>query len=599
MSKKRSKGKQTKAQARRSSVSAAASSAPASIAPDPAASVTAKPGGVKAATAKGPSAKTGGAKAPSAKAGGAKPMATKPAATKPAATKPARPATAKLVASHPVPAAPTAKPAVIADDRAPRPRVAAAAEASPRSWSVASTIGWFVATTLVALLALDGDLDSVRDLVLPGRTPPVASTPGVGPATSSPEAEAPPPLPPPPDLAPTAPAVAGVPPAPEPGVNLEERCAAPDAPSCGSYALDTVYAALARTEAATADRPVRIAFYGDSVSAADAIPGRLRARLQAVFGDGGPGFLHAVAPHRYNYSQQMSRSSSGTWNVRSVVSNHIADQLYGLGLSTVDGAGTLRWRLRDDERAYSRVELAYLARPGGGAADLIVDGEVAASVDTASEIVAPAYQPLRLADGNHKLDLKTTRGKVRLFGVTFERTRGVVVDNLAVVSATANNLQENLAAHWRDQLARRSPDLVVFMLGTNEAQWIAGARKMGEYEQEWAQLLATIRAGRPEASCLVISPLDQAEVKDGRLIPRRAMPRMIATQRRAAAAAGCAFWDTFTWMGGSGAAIKWNQRGLLGSDFAHPSPQGMAMVADAVADALVSGYRAYKGRSQP
>ena len=146
------------------------------------------------------------------------------------------------------------------------------------------------------------------------------------------------------------------------------------------------------------------------------------------------------------------------------------------------------------------------------------------------------------------------------------------------------------------------------MIGTNEAQWLAGAKAMAEYEHRWAKLLAPVRAGRPDASCLVVAPLDQAETRDGKLVPRRAMPRMIATQRRAAAAsdvykrqaaAGCAFWDSFTWMGGSGAAIKWNKRGLLGSDFAHPSPPGMAKVADALADALIAGYRAYKGRTQP
>ena len=61
-------------------------------------------------------------------------------------------------------------------------------------------------------------------------------------------------------------------------------------------------------------------------------------------------------------------------------------------------------------------------------------------------------------------------------------------------------------------------------------------------------------------------------------------------------AAGCGFWDTFTWMGGSGASIKWNRKGLLGSDFAHLSRKGTSSVADGLADALVAGYKAYKGR---
>ena len=464
----------------------------------------------------------------------------------------------------------------------------------------APTLGWFAAATVLAVLALDGDLDAVLDLVHQdqGRAAATAAgPPGVGPAGPAGAETPPPPLPPPPDLAPVAPAVAGTPPPPVPGVDLEEVCAEPAASPCPRYALDHVYAALAATEAGTATAPVRISFYGDSVSAADSIPGRIRARLQDIFGDGGPGFLHAIAPHRFNYSQIVERTSSGTWHAWNPALTRVADDLYGVGMSTAEGNGAVRWRLRDPERGYARAELYYLAHPRGGAADLIVDGTVAASFDTRSDAKVPAYQPVELADGPHRLELKTTRGKVRLFGVELARDRGVIVDNLAMVSATAANLRHNDADHWRDQLAHRKADLIVFMIGTNEAQWLAGSKAMGEYEQEWAALLAPVRAGRPDASCLVIAPLDQAEVREDKLVPRRGMPKMIAAQRRAATAAGCAFWDSFTWMGGSGAAIKWNRRGLLGSDFAHPSPKGMAMVADAVTDALVTGYRAYKGRT--
>src|SRR5665647_1355929 len=50
--------------------------------------------------------------------------------------------------------------------------------------------------------------------------------------------------------------------------------------------------------------------------------------------------------------------------------------------------------------------------------------------------------------------------------------RGAVVDNLGVVNATAKQLtRHNLADHWRNQLAHRGSDLVVVMLGTNEAEW--------------------------------------------------------------------------------------------------------------------------------
>ena len=90
--------------------------------------------------------------------------------------------------------------------------------------------------------------------------------------------------------------------------------------------------------------------------------------------------------------------------------------------------------------------------------------------------------------------------------------------------------------------------------------------------------------------------LDQAELKDEKLVSRPVMPHMVEAQRRAAAAQGCAFYDTYTWQGGKGSALKWTRRGLVGTDFQHLSEKGSAMVADGLVEALLAGYAGYKAR---
>lgn len=470
------------------------------------------------------------------------------------------------------------------------------AHAERPPWTVAPSLGVFVVALALAVLALDGSLRDLRELVVRRPAPPPA-TPIAPAAPAAPSEAADAPLPPRPDLAP-APAPGGMP-VSIPGQTLEDVCVDPAGATtgCRRWALDAIYAALAATERGTATAPVRVSWYGDSVSASDALPGRVRARLQDVFGDGGPGFVHAVAPHRFNHNQVAQRTSSGSWRSWGVSLVNVADDLYGAGNATAEGSGTIKLASKSPSGQLSRVEVYYLAQPKGGAADVVIDGEVKATIDTAAEKKQARFAPVAVADGAHQVELKTSGGKVRLFGVTLERDRGVVVDNMALVSATAKNMLENQPEHWRNQLAHRGADLVIIMLGTNEAQWLSGSdRSMAEYEQVWTKLLAPVRAARPGASCLVMAPLDQAEVKDDTLVARRGVPHMVETQRKVAFAAGCGFWDTFTWMGGSGAAIKWNRRGLLGSDFAHLSGKGTARVADGLADALVAGYKAYKGR---
>jgi lysophospholipase L1-like esterase len=178
---------------------------------------------------------------------------------------------------------------------------------------------------------------------------------------------------------------------------------------------------------------------------------------------------------------------------------------------------------------------------------------------------------------------------VRLFGTALEAASGVVVDNLGVVSAsvigaTANNQPD----HWRAQLARRDADLVVLMLGTNEAEWLVpGTPGIPDHEARFTRLLATIRAAAPTASCLVISPLDQVDYSSPDLPPRPAVPLLVAAQHRAATAAGCAFWDAYRWMGGPGASRTWYRAGLLVNDFQHPTEAGSLRIADALYAALV------------
>jgi hypothetical protein len=62
---------------------------------------------------------------------------------------------------------------------------------------------------------------------------------------------------------------------------------------------------------------------------------------------------------------------------------------------------------------------------------------------------------------------------------------------------------------------------------------------------------------------------------------------MVAAQRRAAQAHGCAFWDVYSWMGGKGASRDWYRRGLVVKDFQHPTSEGAELLAEALFAGLV------------
>lgn len=351
-------------------------------------------------------------------------------------------------------------------------------------------------------------------------------------------------------------------------------------------ALDAFRAALVAQREGKASRPLRISYFGDSLTADDQITHALRKKLDALLGAGGPGFVWAVPPHPYCQHRAVARLSSGPWRVHGVSGTPATDKLLGLGGSAEsDGGGSIRLVATS---AVTNIDLHYLAQPRGGVLEVLADGKEIGTVQTTAESKQAAFAQLAIPDGARKFELRA-RGRVRLFGAALEAAKGVVVDNLGVVNATAKQLAtHNMPAHWQKQLAHRDSDLVVIMLGTNEAEWLAprGAG-MAEHEKLFGTLLASVRAANPNGSCLVVSPLDQLAYNVEGMPSRESIPMMVEAQHRAAAANGCAFWDTYAWMGGKGASRGWYKRGLVVKDFQHPTTNGAALIAAALFAGLV------------
>jgi lysophospholipase L1-like esterase len=357
---------------------------------------------------------------------------------------------------------------------------------------------------------------------------------------------------------------------------------------CKRHALDAFRDALAAHQAGKAEYPLRVSYFGDSLTADDHLTDVLRRELQALVGDGGPGFVFAAPPHPYCQHRAVVRTVSDGWIVHGISTIVPPDHLLGLGGSAeTTSGGTIG--MTPTATGVRTIDLHYLAQPHGGKVEIAADGKVVATVATASDRKRSAFQLADLPEGTKKIELRA-RGRIRLFGATLEAMTGAVVDNLGVINATAKAMRtNNLDEHWRNQLAHRAPDLIVVMYGTNEAEWLhASSAGMSEHEKLFGELLATVRAATPGASCLVVSPLDQIDWRDETQPPRKSVPAMVDAQRRAAAANGCAFWDVYAWMGGKGSSRTWRTKGWVGNDYQHPTSDGSERLAHALYEGLVA-----------
>ena len=229
----------------------------------------------------------------------------------------------------------------------------------------------------------------------------------------------------------------------------------------------------------------------------------------------GPGFVYILPPHRFCAHERIVRSGGDNFLQFAVSVQHCRRRLLRAG----GGERRDRRRQRDDQghlgQGHERRALlpgAAQRRYGVTSRRRLGDREdsTAADAKTAGWLAGTTA-------GASKFEIRG-RGKVRLFGLSLENTTGAVVDNFGIVSVHVKSYAVADADHWATELEHRGADLIMFMIGANEAQWLhPGDHALKEYQAHYEKLLAPIRKGRPDASCLVVSPTDQAEADGTRL----------------------------------------------------------------------------------
>ena len=361
--------------------------------------------------------------------------------------------------------------------------------------------------------------------------------------------------------------------------------------------LDHFYAALWRTERKDPDAVTRITHYGDSPTTADLITGDIRAQLQAHFGDAGHGFILLAKPWAWYQHRSVSLTGTG-WQILPATHFGTGDGLYGLGGVSFTSGASSHTRIRLDDPGQSRFELYYLQQPHGGTITITSEDKSIAQIDTDGDAKTPGFAEFRVPGGASELELRP-EGQVRLFGLTAEKPGpGVVYDSLGLNGASITVLTHMFnQRHWAAELQQRNPNLVVINYGTNEADFVSFVDN--QYEKELREAIRRVRAALPQASILVMSPMDRGyRTGPGDIETMATIPRIVATQRRVARETGCGFFDTFTAMGGAGTMARWynGQPRLVSADFIHPYPAGGKIIATVLVKQIESGLSRYKLR---
>lgn len=349
----------------------------------------------------------------------------------------------------------------------------------------------------------------------------------------------------------------------------------------------------------------RAAHIGDSVLGDDGLSFAIRKRLQLRFGDAGHGF-HVLAPFNTGYLHRGVKGSfHGSWQKRcEILFRCEKDGRYGLGGTSSrawSGAFSRFATMKEGigSRA-SRFELWYARMPDGGQARVKVDGAPVLYVQSQGED-EDVREIIEVSDDYHEFEVETLGGGTfRGYGVVLERSGpGVTWDGLSTIGAFTSRFDAQNADHIAGQVRDRALDLIVFLMGGNDVQREASDLKntMEPFENDLTRVVRKYRAGRPQASCLIMSPGDHGVRSGGGAVKSRPiMPRITEAARHVAFTEGCAFFDTLAAMGGPGAVARWvaERPPWMSGDLAHPTSRGHEVIASVFHGALMRAYARFR-----
>jgi lysophospholipase L1-like esterase len=343
-----------------------------------------------------------------------------------------------------------------------------------------------------------------------------------------------------------------------------------------------------------------VCHYGDSPITNDDITSTVRRRLQSRFGDAGHGFVLAGKPWGWYGHVGVDLAPDRGWRADRMFIGK-GDHRYGLGgvRFTTESAGqTVRVATSPGAMA-SAFDVYYLAQPEGGDLDVAIDGVPHGTIATAAPEPTSGFKRIEIDEGSHTLALTAVgNGEATLFGVVLERgATGVSYDSLGVNGAFVGLLAHYMdAEHWAEQLRHRAPSLVVLAYGANESEY--EKLPMDRYDDDMREVVRRVREAVPDASILFVGPMDRGtRGVGGAIVSRPMIEKLTEHQRRIAAETGCAFFDTYTAMGGTGTVARWYaaRPRLMGGDLTHPTARGAEIVGTLICDAI---ERAYQQRNQ-
>ena len=344
----------------------------------------------------------------------------------------------------------------------------------------------------------------------------------------------------------------------------------------GAHGMHHFYTALQNIN--DADRPVRIAYFGDSFIEGDIFTADLRGFLQDKFGGYGIGFTD-MAPPFAGFRVSLPLQSGG-WDVRNVLMRDSCErhrlgptQRYALPL---DGAYTvLNATKKYPHLDYFETASLYLKSDHPIRVSARINNDTTLHFTTLGN---NTIETLRVDQRMHRIRWNVEGGNTTTcYGTALEGRKGIVLDNFSFRGSTGLTLGR---VNWNEWSTVRPYDLIILHFGLNVAS--KDMLRYDTYRKQLTHSIEKLKAAYPEASFLIVSVSDREDKIDGELRTLPGVKALIKYQQLIAADNQIAFWNLYEAMGGEGSIVAMSHTHPNGArlDYTHITREGGKVLAD-------------------
>lgn len=355
---------------------------------------------------------------------------------------------------------------------------------------------------------------------------------------------------------------------------------------------------------------IRILHYGDSQIEGDRITSYFRSRLQAKFGGGGVGLVHALPQN--NETSTLLQTTSSNWEKTTLADHDKANvgiNRYGVlgGFSSFISNKTLFAKETNEAwikfkriggvnrtaRRFDRIRIFYGFNPKPFMVELFSDevtndAELIPNTNKLATINWDIKQSTNQFDINFKGD-----GSPLVYGISLETEKGIVVDNIPIRGSSGIDFTRTDMDFMASMLRMLNAKLIILQFGVNVVPNIVDNYKY--YQVQLYNQIKALQAALPETSIIMIGVSDVARKEGLRYTSYPNIELIRDAQKQAAFKAGIPFWDCYKAMGGKNSMAAWEGANppLANKDFIHFTYRGANLIAEMFYAALISEYETY------